>query len=146
MRKKNIMLIAVIALLTICSMVLTACGDDKDKPTAKTLVGQWELLNVEDTYSDWVGTSRVVYEFTKDGKIIVYSYFDPIKKWVEEEPQPYSFSPSEDGTSGTLTLGHLNSTYEFTDYGLCIHLIDSAKDYKFKRTKGIKGEVKASDM
>lgn len=91
-------------------------------------------------------TPSVVWEFTKDGKMIEYSYFAPIKKWIEEDPWPYSYTPSADGTTGTLTIDSDKYTYEFTNNELLIHPNGAPLDFIFKPTKWIKGEIKASDM
>ena len=91
-------------------------------------------------------TPRVVWEFTKDGKMIEYSYFAPIKKWVEKDPRPYSYTPSADGTTGTLNIDSDKYNYELTNNELKIHPNGAPLDFIFKPTKGIKGDVKASDM
>ena len=146
MSKTKFMVLAFIVLLTTCTMALTACGDDKDEPTTNTLVGQWELQNVAEVYPHV--ESRIVWEFKSDGNMIQYYFYDSFQKWVEDDPRPYSFTPSGNGENGTLILDLENMTendkltYKFTDDGLIItfiYLLENASiDFKFKRTSGIR--------
>ena len=64
------------------TMVFTSCGDDKDDPKDQSIIGQWEVTNFAESFSEEAETSTAaVYDFKTDGTYSIYLKDKVDKKW-----------------------------------------------------------------
>ena len=145
MKKMNLksLMFALVALFAAsAALVFTSCGDDKDEPDSQSVIGQWEVTNVEEIYGS--EDSRVAWEFKADGTYYVY-YYNKDKWWVWFGAN-YKTNPIDANTGkGTMYYWYDGeeeapgtSTYWFE--GGQLRILDIGKTTKLKRTSGIKAE------
>ena len=97
---KNLKLSSLLAML-VCAFVFTSCSDDDNVGSASDLVGTWQ--SVQEIYwekidgvmdpdydTEWHESTDVKLEFTADGKLSKYEYYN--NKWELEFTVDYTYS------------------------------------------------------
>ena len=140
MKKMNLksLMFALVALFAAsATMVFTSCGDDKDEPDSQSIIGQWELINVEELYGNEF--NDVVFNFRNDGTYSVLTKDEG--EWYIYFEAEYQATPIDSKTGkGKYSWRHNHNSgegdYWFEGKNLVISLEEGI--YRYKPTSGIK--------
>ena len=72
-----------VMLLTLVSVGVTSCGDDKDEPKSADIVGTWQVQAVDEDGASYesltISGNKVTVTYTEDGKSVSESFTYEVK-------------------------------------------------------------------